>query len=412
MNDALTPSQSREVDAQVDAMLARSQAFQQMSPRERSEIRRHTSSIVQAMAARPHDPYAMPLEGKVIQADKRNQPKPVEFGAGAAKGVELAAQMINTIDFPKFVANLVQGTFHAIVESSIEQMKAYAELVKSVAQSLTEFRDENVSENQGRDHLVSRYPNLFQINVVNGQPKVGTKDGASDGALPDFAKDFGLSEAISSLDDDMIEEKLVPAARDDLARNRQQLLATIVLMGINRIVVTDGKINAKVRFEFKAQDRTKQTASAYDFYDSGQSKRTWKGDYESNQQEASSSYNYSQGAGSAERQGGSQYAKGTYTGTEEPDIRVSSEVHTDTTASFTASGQIMGEVSINFRSETFPLEKLVNTDQMTLLNNAQRSGPRGAGAAPQAPGAKPAASPAPASSPAPAAAPAPTTARA
>ena len=36
------------------------------------------------------------------------------------------------------------------------------------------------------------------------------------------------------------ENELVPAARE-----RQQLLATTILMGINRIIVTDGKINFK-----------------------------------------------------------------------------------------------------------------------------------------------------------------------
>jgi len=34
-----------------------------------------------------------------------------------------------------------------------------------------------------------------------------------------------------------------------LARNRQQTLATIVLMGINRIVVTDGRIVPKIKFD-------------------------------------------------------------------------------------------------------------------------------------------------------------------
>jgi len=57
----------------------------------------------------------------------------------------------------------------------------------------------------------------------------------------------------------------VPAARDDLARGRQQLLATIILMGINRIVVTDGKINAKIRFNFAAKEQQKISASAFDY---------------------------------------------------------------------------------------------------------------------------------------------------
>ena len=41
---------------------------------------------------------------------------------------------------------------------------------------------------------------------------------------------------------DQIEAQLVPAAKRRLAAGRQQLLSTMVLMGINRIVVTDGSI--------------------------------------------------------------------------------------------------------------------------------------------------------------------------
>ena len=44
------------------------------------------------------------------------------------------------------------------------------------------------------------------------------------------------------------------AARLQMARSRQQLLSSMVILGINRIVVTDGAINAKVVFDFRASD--------------------------------------------------------------------------------------------------------------------------------------------------------------
>lgn len=42
-------------------------------------------------------------------------------------------------DFPTFVADLVQGVFQSIVGSSIQQMEAFGDLVKSVAESLNDF---------------------------------------------------------------------------------------------------------------------------------------------------------------------------------------------------------------------------------------------------------------------------------
>ena len=41
-------------------------------------------------------------------------------------------QQVNFLDF---VAGLIQGVFHAIVKSSIEQMEAYGKLVASVSRS-------------------------------------------------------------------------------------------------------------------------------------------------------------------------------------------------------------------------------------------------------------------------------------
>lgn len=120
------------------------------------------------------------------------------------------AQGIEKVDFPDFVSSLIEGVFQAIVNASIEQMEAYGKLVAAVTNSINMFRDENVKEEQGRDYLVERFPKFFQISIPKETP--------------------------------------VRVKKRKLASSRQQLLATMVLMGINRIVVTQGTIRAKVRF--------------------------------------------------------------------------------------------------------------------------------------------------------------------
>ncbi|WP_433965191.1 hypothetical protein [Tunturiibacter gelidiferens] len=47
-----------------------------------------------------------------------------------------------------------------------------------------------------------------------------------------------------------------------MARGRQQLLASMVMLGINRIVITDGVINAKVIFDMRASDTAARHATA------------------------------------------------------------------------------------------------------------------------------------------------------
>jgi hypothetical protein len=108
-----------------------------------------------------------------------------------------ASASSQSVDFPSFVADLIEGVFRAIVDGSIQQMEAYADLMSDVAKSVDAFARDNVAAARARDHLVERYPCLS-------------------------------------------------IAKRSLTRraSRQQLLATMVLMGINRIVVTDGKISA------------------------------------------------------------------------------------------------------------------------------------------------------------------------
>ena len=114
-------------------------------------------------------------------------------------------RLVGEVDFPDFVSDLINGVFDAIVDASIRQMKAYAQLVGGVAKSLAEFSDTNISDNRARGHLVDEFPDFF-------------------GKLTKKSKRL----------------------RVRLASNRQKLLATMVMMGINRIVVTDGTIRATV----------------------------------------------------------------------------------------------------------------------------------------------------------------------
>jgi hypothetical protein len=115
-------------------------------------------------------------------------------------GERLAQQ----VDFPEFVDGLLKGVFQAIVTYSIDQMKAYADLVKTVSNSLDAFRDQNISDKQARSFLEEQCRDCFKLQRAKPLPS-----------------------------------KKRPAT------SRQQLLATMVMMGINRIVVTDGKIGAR-----------------------------------------------------------------------------------------------------------------------------------------------------------------------
>ena len=75
-----------------------------------------------------------------------------DSGARAGQGSGTFTRFAGEVDFPGFVADLVKGVFHAIVDASIQQMEAYSELLDKAASSMGEFVRENLPD-RGRDCL-------------------------------------------------------------------------------------------------------------------------------------------------------------------------------------------------------------------------------------------------------------------
>ena len=85
---------------------------------------------------------------------------------------EVARATLNAIDFPTFVASLIQGTFQAIVDASIQQMEAYAELLKNVAGTVDRFMGDNVTDGQAKDYLADQYSGVLGRDTSGGTAKM------------------------------------------------------------------------------------------------------------------------------------------------------------------------------------------------------------------------------------------------
>jgi hypothetical protein len=261
--------------------------------------------------------------------------------------------------------------------------------VASVAKSLNQFRDENVTENQGRDQLVDQFPDLFEIGTGSSDPFGGGGDAPRVKLREGVDEDDALNRVNSSLpmeggplksldlDDEENEKKLVQAARTQLATSRQQLLATMVLMGINRIVVTDGKIQAKILYDFQARDNTRRQRSAAAFDHardaSGNLQKThgYEGSYDSSYEGGEYSRDKE---GAVDRRDGSWYAKGTYKYTEKPVMTAMSTASEISDSALQTKASLAGVVDVNFKSDYFPLEKMADTFQIAQIQNASRPG--------------------------------------
>src|SRR5262249_1720051 len=96
-----------------------------------------------------------------------------EFSPRAANQVaRITRDTLNAIAFPTFVADLIKGTFQAIVNASIQQMEAYGNLLSNVAKTVDQFMADNISDNNARDYLAGSFPGHFKVEVSDDGAKV------------------------------------------------------------------------------------------------------------------------------------------------------------------------------------------------------------------------------------------------
>ncbi|RDD61008.1 hypothetical protein [Ferruginivarius sediminum] len=363
---------ARQAVEEVQGHLPRSAAYAALDSATRHHLDDSLTRIRQALhtarGGETHDPYALdapaarPATGRTYAArpfaegengngdvatpdPSREQMRAVDRLAGAAGAVS------DELDFANFVASLVHGTFDAIVDASIRQMEAFAELVSVVAKDIDSFTRENVTPNQVRDWLVDRFPADLSLELpsgAQGRPRLRVQPGGGGEEEDTFAfrspawlDDFGLSG--EELTDELVESRLIPAARRVVAENRMRDLATMVLMGLNRVRVDSGLISARIRIRAAAADTTSV-------------------DYASSQDTTGSNQRWG-------RRGSNTY--------EQPKALVST-VGVNVQAESQLQAELFGEVRINFSSETVPLERFADAAAIQLLERHARGGRRAA----------------------------------
>ncbi|MBC5784499.1 hypothetical protein H8N03_16240 [Ramlibacter sp. USB13] len=205
-----------------------------------SEKLGQTPVLKETRTSRPVAPATQPPALATAQAN--------DFKPRAASQIgNVTQQTLRAIAFPTFVADLIRGTFDAIFQTNIKQMEAFGRLLGNVSKTVDQFMEDNVTDEHAHAWLADTYPRHLQLK--NG--KAVPRDNADQLPPPNFEGELHTS---ASLDESSIEETLLPAARRRMAETRLQMLSTMVLMGINRIVVTAGKIRATMAFHIDTSD--------------------------------------------------------------------------------------------------------------------------------------------------------------
>lgn len=314
-----------DVRRYVRGLLEDASAFNALPAEERKKLARDLVTVLSyltdergGLSAKP----AIALEsGNLVGKD---------FKAGAAReGVRAFKQLVSAVDFPKFVAGLIDGVYKSIVSSSIQQMEAYGKLLAAVVKSVQQFAQENISLEEARAFVEATHKGVV-LRDGSGEGKLRLADDAE--TAPDFKSSLDMTENVS-LEDEESELKIVLAAQLKLARQRQQQLATMMMLGINRIIVTDGEIKASVLFDVKTRDTAAR--SSEDRTSEVQTHRETDGSWWSNDSTV--------------------------------DTKVSTAYSEDkekSSADMDMRAKLSGSVTVRFKSETFPLERLASPDDI------------------------------------------------
>lgn len=252
-----------------------------------------------------------------------------DFKPRAASQIgNITQQTLRAIAFPTFVADLIRGTFDAIFQTNIKQMEAFGRLLANVSKTVDQFMEDNVSDEHAHAWLADTYPK--HLTVRNG--KAVPRDNADELPPPNFESELHTS---AGLDEASIEQTLLPAARRRMAETRLQMLSTMVLMGINRIVVTAGKIRATMAFHIDTSDSAfERTAEDVD------ARVAMRGHYNALvwgvEASASLAYVSSKRAGS------------------------DAEINTST--------DLTGEVELHFKSDYFPVERFAPPNTLRAIS--------------------------------------------
>ena len=256
---------SPDVRAAVKALLSASADFHTLDPDTKKAIAGSVVRIADSARALATDIEKPQQRLPVAQAMNAGN----DFsGVAADKVAGTTKAILEAISFPRFVTELINGVFKAMNDSNQQQLASYIELIQNVSNTLDGFADANVGISGARAWLAERFPGSFVVQGdedLKPEPGMSAEEkkelqaerdastrlrliaGASMPTPAALKAAFGMGpdETAPSAGDP---ETLVPLARTAIAKNRQQMLSTMVMMGMQRIVIESGRLSASMRF--------------------------------------------------------------------------------------------------------------------------------------------------------------------
>lgn len=152
-------------------------------------------------------------------------------------------ELVDSVDFPKFVADLLKAVFDANLKVMKQQTDSYIKLMKEATKSTADFI-KKVKDEESFAKLAETRGDQYNV-VTEKQP-----DGSQKLQLTNPSGD--------KVDHDDAEVKRhILEAKINMAKEHRAALREVLLMGVTRLVVNKGLIEAGVEFSVKASRESK-----------------------------------------------------------------------------------------------------------------------------------------------------------
>ncbi len=155
-------------------------------------------------------------------------------------------ELVQSVDFPKFVSDLMRGVFDANLDVMNKQTKSYIALMKEATKSTSDFI-KKVKDDDAFGKVIEKNQDKYNITKESTTNPDGTK---SDKMVLTNANNEKVDMENADVRKHLLEAKI------EMAREHRAALREILLMGVTRLVVDKGLIEAEVEFSVTANRKS------------------------------------------------------------------------------------------------------------------------------------------------------------
>jgi hypothetical protein len=241
MTSATRPETLQRARSMARETLSGSASFREMQLEDQQKIYKEVVRENLAKLARTSsNGNGSRLAGAMVKDFKK-------FDPGFDKSVNAFEDLVDSVDFPKFVGDLLKSVFDANINVMKRQTDDYIRLLREATKVTADFI-KSVNEEDAFAYLVESPGSKFGMTMKEGE------DGSKEMVLttPD-------GEPVDVEDNEV--KKAIVDAKINIAKEHRAALREVLLMGVTRIVVDKGEVEAGVEFKITAKRLSADTMS-------------------------------------------------------------------------------------------------------------------------------------------------------